>query len=169
MRDREEGLYRIRSGDTTGWLEGLGRSCVNLPERLPSRYGGSVERTVAALARFAVEWTEEILPDLEARPEVLEVEVQALRVGDTWFAAHPAELFTSLGLDLRAGWPHEELFVLGYANGSVGYLPDEPEIARGGYAAVQSPKFTGQFPFTADSGRVLVGGLLEALEETKRA
>src|SRR5207244_1601047 len=43
MRDREEGLYRLKTGDTTGWLEGVARVCVNLPERLPLRYGGSVE------------------------------------------------------------------------------------------------------------------------------
>lgn len=166
MRDREEGLYRMRSGDTNGWLDGLGRSCVNLPERLPLRYEGSLERTVVALARFAVEWTDEILPVLETRSESVEVEVQALRVGDVWFAAHPAELFASLGLELRRAWPHKDLFMLGYANGSIGYLPDAPEIARGGYPALQSPKFTGQFPFTPDSGPALVEGLLSALERT---
>ena len=166
MRDREEGLYRMRSGDTTGWQEGLGRGCVNQPERLPLRYGGSVEKTVAALARFAVEWTDEILPVLETQEETLAVETQALRIGDLWFAAHPAELFTSWGLDLRKAWPQDDLFVLGYSNGSVGYLPDGPELTRGGYAALQSPKFTGQFPFTPDSGRALVQSLLKALEQT---
>jgi hypothetical protein len=163
MRDREEGLYRLRTGDTTGWLEGLARVCVNQPERLPWRYGGSVARAAAAIARFAVEWTEDILPALETRPEFLETEVQALRIGDVLFGAHAAELFTTLGLELRRRSPRPELFLLGYSNGSLGYMPDAYEIERGGYAALQSPKFTGQFPFTKESGDALVDGLSVAL------
>ena len=45
-------------------------------------------------------------------------------------------------------------------------MPDAPEIERGGYAAVQSPKFTGQFPFTPESGSALVDGMLSALAQT---
>jgi neutral ceramidase len=163
MREREEGLYRLRTGDTTGWRDGLARVCVNQPERLPLRYGGSVEKAVAAVSRFAVEWTDDALQLLQSGPEVLQAEAQAIRIGDAWFATHSAELFTTFGLDLRSRWPHQDLFVLGYSNGSIGYLPDAIEIERGGYAALQSPKFTGQFPFTPQSGPALVEGLLAAL------
>ncbi len=167
MRDREEGLHRQRTGDATGWLDGVARVCVNYPQRLPERYGGSVERAVAAVARFAVEWTDHVLPDLDTRPETLAVEIQALRIGDVRFAAHPAELFTTLALDLRRRWAKDHLFVLGYANGSIGYLPDAHDVERRTYAAYQSPKNTGQFPFTAAAGTVLVDGLLETLRATE--
>ena len=169
LRDREEGQHRLATGDASGWLEGLARVCVNQPQRLPLRYGGSVAKAVAAIARFGVEWTADILPKLESLPETLAVEAQALRIGDVFIAAHPAELFASLGLDLRRRWQQKDLFVLGYANGSIGYLPDAAEIERGGYAALQSPKLSGQFPFTADSGSALVNGLLAALEQTENA
>ena len=105
LRDREEGLYRLQSGDTAGWLNGVARSCVNQPERLPLRYGGSVEKAVRAVARFAVEWTDEILPMLDTRPETLGAEIHAIRIGDVFFAANPAELFTSFGLELRRRLP----------------------------------------------------------------
>lgn len=164
-QDREEGLHRLQTGDTAGWLEGIARSCVNQPEQLPLRYGGSVEKAVAAIARFAVEWTDEMLPRLATTPETLRVPMMAARIGDVYFAAHPAELFTGFGMELRRRWPHPDLFVLGYSNGSIGYLPDAPEIARGGYAALQSPKFTGQFPFTPQSGPALVAGLLASLQK----
>jgi hypothetical protein len=163
MRDREEGLHRLKTGDTTGWLDGVARVCVGQPERLPLRYGGSVEQAVAAVARFAVEWTDSILPDLETRPERLETEVQALRIGDVWLTANASELFTTLGLEVRRCWAREDLFMLSYSNGSIGYLPDTHELERGGYAAVQSPKFTGQFPFIKDSGPAMVEGLIAAL------
>jgi hypothetical protein len=162
MRDREEGLHRLNTGDITGWMDGLARYCVGQPERLHLRYGGSVEKAVQAIARFAVEWTDEILPVLDTRPETVDVEIQAIRIGDAWLAANPSELFTSLGLDLRRQWPGEDLFVLCYSNGSIGYLPDAAEFARAGYATVQSPKFTGQFPFTPRSGSALVDGMLAA-------
>ncbi|HZV34032.1 MAG TPA: hypothetical protein VFB72_05600, partial [Verrucomicrobiae bacterium] len=167
QRDREEGLYRLRTGDTSGWLDGIARACVNQPERLPLRYAGSVEKAVASVARFAVEWTGDMLAKVERMPETLEVEVQAMRIGDVYFAANPSELFTSFGLKLRREWPRSDLFMLGYSNGSIGYLPDAYEIERCGYAAIQSPKFTGQFPFTDASGPAMVHGLHDALEATE--
>ncbi len=167
-RDREEGLHRLKTGDTAGWLDGIARTVVNLPARLPLRYGGSVEKAVAAVSRFAVEWTDEILPVLESRPETLEVEIQALRIGDVWLAANPSELFTTLGLEVRRRWTEGDLFMLSYANGSIGYLPDAYDVERRTYAAIQSPKFTGQFPFTEKSGDVMVEGLVDALNRVKR-
>jgi neutral ceramidase len=165
LRDREEGLYRLQTGDTAGWLDGLARYCVGQPGRLPLRYGGSVEKAVRAVARFAVEWTDDILPILDTRPETLDAAVQVIRIGDIWLAANPSELFTSLGLDLRRHWPGQDLFILGYCNGSIGYLPDALEFRHPGYATIQSPKFTGQFPFTPQSGSALVAGLLGTLED----
>jgi hypothetical protein len=115
-----------------------------------------------------VEWTDLILPEFESRAEVLETEIQALRIGDVWIAANPSELFTTLGLDLRHRWPGKDLLMLSYSNGSTGYLPDALEIERRGYAAIQSPKFTGQFPFIPESGQVMVDGMASALDETLR-
>jgi len=166
QRENQEGHYRLNTGDTTGWRETLGRVMVNLPERFPERYGGDVGRAVQALARFAVEWTEAILPVLDTRPEVLETEVQAFRLGDAYVVAQPSELFSSLALDLRRRWQHEDLMIVGYANDGIGYMPDAHDLARGTYAATQSPKFTGQFPFVPESGERLVEGMLAALEAT---
>ena len=167
MKEREEGLHRLQTGDTTGWLDGVARVCVNEPQRLPLRYQGSVEKTVAAVSRFAVEWTEQALADLDTRPETLSTNVQAMRIGDVYFAAHGSELFSSLGLSLRRSWPHDDLFILGYSNDGIGYMPDEYDVARRSYAAVNSPKFTGQFPFTAASGPALMEGLRQTLEDCR--
>lgn len=168
MQDREEGLHRLNTGDTSGWLDGFARVLVNDPPRLPLRYEGSVERTVAAVSRFAVEWTDQVLPDIDTRPEKLAAEVQALRLGDVYFVAHPAELFSSLGLELRRLWPSDDLFVLGYSNACIGYMPDEYDVARRGYAAITSPKCTGQFPFTAESGGVYIKALAEVLQDSEK-
>jgi hypothetical protein len=163
LRDLEEGQYRLRTGDTAGWREGLGRVMVNQPDRFPERYGGDLGRAVQALARFGVEWSEQMLTDLDTRPETLETEVQAVRVGDAYLVADPAELFTSLALEVRRQWPHNDLMIVGYANDSIGYLPDAHDIERRSYAAHQSPKFKNQFLFTPESGRAMVQGMLDAL------
>ncbi|MDE3068538.1 MAG: hypothetical protein KGJ60_13470, partial [Verrucomicrobiota bacterium] len=84
-------------------------------------------------------------------------------IGNVSFAAHSAELFSTLGLEIRAKAPAKDLFLLGYSNGSLGYLPDAYDVARKSYAADQSPKFTGQFPFTSESGKKLVAEILDVL------
>lgn len=219
---RAECDYRLRTRETSGWLEGFARTIVNQPERLPLRYDGSVERAVEAVCQFGLKWSEEAVEKWERRKsggysggdpdgqlgmainfdfdktgaagdvfdndsdienenenenekEVV-AEVQGIRIGDLFVATCPGELFTSLGLELRQRWElsanslmkdsANRLFVLGFANGSIGYIPDAYEIARGSYAALQSPKFTGQQPFTPDAGRVLVDTMLGALHDT---
>lgn len=164
-RDREEALYRLKTGDTKDWRHGFARVIVTYPDRLPLRYGGSVERTVAAVCRFGVEWTDAVLPNLDSRPEWLDTEVQAIRLGDAWFCANSSELFSTLGLEVRHRWPVENLFILGYSNGSIGYLPDAYDVKRKSYAADQSPKFTGQFPFIERSCDVMVNGLVELMRQ----
>jgi hypothetical protein len=164
LADREEARHRLETGDTRDWLNGFAKVIVTYPDRLPQRYGGSVEKTVAAVSRFGMEWTDAILPTLETRPEFIETEVQAFCCGDVWFIAHSTELFATLGLAVRGNWPHADLFMLGYANGCIGYLPDAYDIERKSYAANQSPKFTGRFPFIATSGDIMVAGMLETLD-----
>jgi hypothetical protein len=169
LRDREEAEYRLRTGDTKGWLDGLARVIVNYPHRLPERYGGDVSRAVQAVSRFGMEWSEQILLDLDARPETLTTEVQAIRVGDAWLVTNGSELFTTLALEVRRHWPQDDLMIVGYANESIGYVPDAHDVERRSYAAYQSPKFKNLFPFTRASGSALVQGMLDALEGAKRA
>jgi hypothetical protein len=162
---RQEAEYRLQTGDTTGWLDGLARACVNHPDKLPKRYGGDVGRTVQAVCRFGVEWTDDALRDLETRPETLTTEVQAVRVGDACLVTNGSELFTTLALETRRQWGRDDLMIVGYANDSLGYVPDAFDIDRRSYAATQSPKFKNQFPFTAASGPALVQGMLDVLQK----
>jgi hypothetical protein len=165
---KDEAEHRLRTGDTTGWLDGLARAVVNYPARLPERYGGDVGRAVQAVARFGAEWSARALLDLDTRPEHLTAEVQAIRAGDAWLVSNPSELFTTLALDLRRRWPHDNLMIAGYANDSIGYVPDAYDVERRSYAAVQSPKFKDQFPFVPASGPALVQGMLDVLADTEK-
>lgn len=161
--DREEALQRLRDEDTSGWLETIGRVMTNRPHEMVSRHGGDEWKAVSAMCRFNQAWTDLMLEDLEDRPEFLETEIQALQVGDFAIVSNSTEFFTTLALRVREESPFNHLILACYANGRIGYMPDAHDVERKTYAAYQSPKYCNQFPFTAESGGVMVDAMIDAL------
>src|SRR5262249_41876127 len=86
------------------------------------------------------------------------------QVGDAYLTANSSEFFSSLAIDLRRRSLVPSLMFAGYANESIGYLPDAHDVTAKTYAAYQSPKFKGQFPFTERSGTVMVEGMRGAID-----
>jgi Neutral/alkaline non-lysosomal ceramidase, N-terminal len=120
------------------------------PESLPER----------AMARFELDWAMEALGmHLHGLREDVPAEFQALRIGDGLFLSHGGELFAEYGLELRRRFAPRPTFVVGYANGFIGYVPDPEDFERGGYAALMVPKICNNFPFTTDVGTRLVEAL----------
>jgi hypothetical protein len=81
-------------------------------------------------ARFAREWERRALEArqrLAGQPRLENVPVQAMRVGPLRILALPGEPFTRLGARIRDRFP--STWVIGYANGSVGYLPTREAFA----------------------------------------
>jgi hypothetical protein len=167
--DRSEAERRLAGDDVdvSGWRETIGRAMTNRPDDMVQRHGGDERKAVRAMCRFHLEWTSRMLRDFETRAEVLETEVQAIRVGDLYFAANASEFFTPFALDVRkrAGVP--ELMLACYANGRIGYLPDEHDIDARSYAGYQSPKYCNQFPFTKDSGPAMCAAMLRVIERCR--
>ena len=159
----DEGKRRLSTGDTDGWLTGIASKMVGLPARLPERYGGSVQKAVEAVSLFAVRWGEATLPILDRMPQTRKAEFQAIRIGDVYFVANQAELFSSLALAIRHEWSKEDLFILGYSNGALSYLPDAEEVDRGSYASLHVPKAIRELPFTREAGIAVVRECLAAL------
>ncbi len=56
-----------------------------------------------------------------------------MRIGDLGIAAIPFEVFTEIGLDIKAKSPAKQTFTISLANGSYGYLPTPRQHALGGY------------------------------------
>ena len=65
-------------------------------------------------------------------PESLDTEVQVVRIGGISFVALGAEVFSTMGDDLRQA-TGETLYIVGYANGDMGYLPTPEAYDEGGY------------------------------------
>jgi hypothetical protein len=68
---------------------------------------------------------------------VLPIELQAVRINDALFVAVPAEVFVEIGLCIKekASGP---VFIVGIANGYIGYLPTAAAHEVGGYEVVSS-------------------------------
>ena len=91
----------------------------------------------------------------------LQVPLTAWRLGaDLALVGIPGEPFASLGAAIEGRSPFHHTWVVGYANGYAGYLPDRPAFAAGTYEALASP-------FAEEVGDVVVAGALEALRHLR--
>lgn len=163
--DREEAERRLRDKDFSNWRETIGRCMTNRPDDMVKRHGGDEAKAVRAMCRFQLEWTDLMLQDLDKRPEILQTEVQALRIGPLLIAANSSEFFTPFATELRSQSPSPWLVPACYSNGRIGYLPDEHDILAKSYAGYQSPKYCNQFPFTAESGPTMCRAMLQTLQQ----
>jgi neutral ceramidase len=98
------------------------------------------------------DWRQETLALIESKaaPQTLPMEVQVVRIGPVTFVALAAEVFSRLAVDLRAA-AHPHTYVVGYANGDIGYLPPQEIYAEGGYEVDMAYKFYGHFMVAAGS------------------
>ncbi|RMG39027.1 MAG: hypothetical protein D6725_06160 [Planctomycetota bacterium] len=70
---------------------------------------------------------------LDQEPDVWNVPLQALRIGDLAIVAIPFEVFAEIGLEIKRQTPFAHTFVIELANGSYGYLPTPRQHELGGY------------------------------------
>lgn len=89
------------------------------------------ERLYASITNFYARETSN-LPDGH-----LPIELQGARINDAAFIAIPAEVFVEIGLRLKQLAPHRT-FIVGIANGYIGYLTTAAAHAVGGYEVVSS-------------------------------
>ncbi|TVP97518.1 MAG: hypothetical protein EA381_14755 [Planctomycetaceae bacterium] len=164
-QDRDEAERRLRDNDFSGWREGFGRAMTNRPDDMVKRHGGDEERAVRAMCRFHLEWTDKMLIDFETRPELLETPVHAIRIGNLHIASNASEFFSPFALEIRKQSGVPELMFACYANGRIGYLPDEHDIEARSYAGYQSPKYCDQFPFTPESGPKMCDTMRSAIRD----
>jgi len=62
------------------------------------------------------------------------VEQICLALGDCALLTFPGELYTEIGQRVKAHSPFRRTFIIGLANGYVGYIPTRKAIEQGGYA-----------------------------------
>ena len=86
---------------------------------------------------------------LEEAPRRWQTPIQALRVGEVGIVGLPGEVFTEIGLDIKARSPYAHTMVFGLANGYSGYIATDKALDEGSYETrlcrhVRAPKGTGR-------------------------
>ena len=111
---------------------------------------------VARLRRAAAGWREDTLSWLSEHPPMTaEMDVQALRIGPASFACVSGEIFSRSADDLRARTSPRS-YIVGYANGNLGYIPTPEVYAEGGYEVKDAHRYYAHFALAPDAyGRIV--------------
>ena len=74
-----------------------------------------------------------LVREMKAKSSTVDVEVQALRIGNAAIVSNPTEFFCELGLSIKRGSPWRPTLVAELANGYAGYAPTAEAYQGGGY------------------------------------
>jgi hypothetical protein len=111
-------------------------------------------------------WEERTLASLRAgnAPTAITGEIQVMRIGpDIILAAIPGELFAEVGLKMKEQAACKHLFIVGYANGYVGYLPSAASCREDG----DTPRYDWHkfFWYPANFSEEVEPNILQAVRE----
>jgi hypothetical protein len=104
----------------------------------------SAGRSGAARVHRAMhEWAVEVLQAVSERRMIhtLPVEMQVVRLGGALLVGVPGELFSNLGLRIKAAAGPLQTMVVSCANGDIGYIAGREEYALGGYEIEEAFKY----------------------------
>jgi hypothetical protein len=73
----------------------------------------------------------------ESGKENIDMEIQAVKIGNCVIISSPAELLTEVGLNIKKASPCKNTFVLGYTNGYVHYGAPANDYEKGGYEVTE--------------------------------
>jgi neutral ceramidase len=90
-------------------------------------------KDAAPTHRLEQPYAERTLASRDAKPETIQAFIQAFRIGDLGITSIPFEVFTEIGLEIKASSPFKDTFTIELANGSNGYLPTPKQHDLGGY------------------------------------
>jgi neutral ceramidase len=75
-----------------------------------------------------------LLRDIWEAGETIPVEQTCFVLGDCAWLTFPGELYTEIGLRIKAASPFAHTYIVGLADGYIGYVPTQQAITEGGYA-----------------------------------
>ncbi|NLS92615.1 MAG: hypothetical protein GXX96_10695 [Planctomycetaceae bacterium] len=96
-------------------------------------------------------------------PDTVKVVLQAVRIGDVGISAIPFEVFSEIGLELKARNPFQPSFTIELANGGYGYLPTPEQHELGGYET-----WLGTNKVEIQASTKIVDALLQMFAEMKK-
>jgi len=100
--------------------------------------------------------------DVNAAPARWKFALQVFRVGEVGIATFPNEVFSEIGLELKARSPFKPTFVASLAHGYFGYLPTPEQHKLGGYET-----WLGTNRLEVDASPKMIEALLRMLQQLK--
>jgi Neutral/alkaline non-lysosomal ceramidase, N-terminal len=108
-------------------------------------------------------WAQARMQRLQERgSSPVEAEVQAVTIGSLAFTGWPGEIFCEHGMAVKRRSPFTPTYTIGYANGSIGYVPTAAAYQEGGYEPESA------LLLDDHAGEVLVDETVALLEGLKR-
>jgi len=140
----------VRDPEIEGALGTLALPFAELGDE-PHEFARKADRLGPAYARFAQESSAVLIRKIAEGTLPAEdlVEAQKIRIGDVVLYFHGAELFSKPAIQLRERLG-DRLWVVGYSNDFIGYVPDREDYEAGGYAAVNVPYMVHKPPYLPD-------------------
>lgn len=113
-------------------------------------------------------WLEHLI-SLDTIPRSVPAQLSVLVIGNELVLyTVPGELFSSVGKRIKSLSGDMPSMLVGYSNGSLGYLPSEEAMAEGGYEVGVAYRYYGlPGPFTHDLEHRLVSALAQMVEEVR--
>lgn len=98
------------------------------------------------------------------------LQMQAVQIGDTAIIGIGAELFSTIGKNIKKHSPFENTMVAGYTNGLLGYIPTPDEYPRGGYEIDEAYLgFWLPAPLAPETAEIVEQKAVEYLQKIKSA
>ena len=132
-----EEIVRLQFGELPDLEEAESISnkwAATLAERLK---GGSQDWEIRVAAKFS-EWSRKLVEAVRHGSPTADLVIQAIRINDIVLTGLNMEVFFQTGLSIKARSPFGHTQVLGYTNGSIGYLPRAEDYPAGGWKLHES-------------------------------
>ena len=97
-----------------------------------SRKNDAKDWEISVAKRFT-NWSSNLLQAIRKNNPPLEVIIQAFKINEIVFASISMESFFETGIEIKNRSPYKHTQVLGYTNGTVGYLPRAKDFPKDGW------------------------------------
>lgn len=108
-------------------------SNLNQAKKLISKKERELSRSKSQKLERDLQYAKEILWIMEQNKREEEIKIQTLAIGDAILVGVPAEYFVEYGLEIKAESSFNYTFIVGLANGYIGYIPTLESFEEGGY------------------------------------
>ena len=100
-------------------------------EQILARTGGTITPMADGVGE---DYIALLLRDIWEAGETIPIEQTCFVLGDCAWLTFPGELYTEIGLRIKAASPFAHTYIVGLADGYIGYVPTRQAITEGGYA-----------------------------------